>query len=82
MTGAPTLDTAKKPLKGVEDFLKANAIKGEAADIIRAWARESMYWNGLVIMDPQDIAVVVMGAQSHGEMEDQFIERIERRLGL
>lgn len=69
-------------LAGVERFLKNRKIVGADADQIREWARDSLYWNALIILDPADIVTVAMGAENHADMEREFRARIERRLGL
>lgn len=80
MTHSRSTDTAK--LKGVEKMLDDNKIVGYAADQIREWALEALYWKCLMLMDPRDIAVIVCGADSPTEMEAKFRERLNRRLGL
>jgi hypothetical protein len=77
---AKSTDKAKLP--GVEKFLDDYRIGGAAADQVRQWALEALYWNALMLMDQRDIAVIVCGADSHAEMEEKFRERLNRRLGL
>src|SRR5687767_12149233 len=72
----------KMKMQGVEDFLAVNKIYGEPADIIRAWARESMYWNALFLLDPVDIAVQLTGAPDAATLEAGLERHIERKLGI
>jgi hypothetical protein len=69
-------------LKGVEKLLSENKIVGYAADQIREWAKDSLYWNAMILLDPMDIVTEAMGAKDARALEDGLRNRIERKLGL